>query len=595
MFNNFELLYYIKNYKFNSLFIKNLILVISLLFIPFSFILFFSYNSYDRVLKNEIGAGNVNSILKVREAIDVIISEANNQINWSGFDKDIELFLHAESGEIAIFYSLENIYKLINMHLLTKDYYDSIYIYAQRSHQIISSKGRVSLDNFIDNDWYEDYENNKGNMTSWISVRQKQEANKKNKKVISIYKTFKYSPTSKGVIIFNLDAQKLGDRLLQKAENPYERIVILDENKTFIYSSDAGNGEFNDLSVMPHIEEIKNNSTDVASRIIDKKVVSSVASQETGWVYISLAPLHYYEQNVKDIRRIMLTMLFIGIICTIIISFIVSVKTFNPIQQIISAIRQQENIFSTESNKSIKDGELKYIVESFTKSFMKEKQTSTELEKRIKLLKKYQMIALQSQINPHFFHNTLETINWMAMQSTGSNSEISRMITSLSNMLRISLENTDKLIPFNLEREHVSQYIFIQKVRYDNKFNVVWRIHKEIDTCSVIKIILQPIVENAIYHGIKPITGQGIIHITGYKEDNYVYIEVKDNGIGMSQEKLDMLNEEIENKNIKENEHLGLMNVNQRLKLFFGEDCGVTVESKQMTGTTVTLKMPFII
>lgn len=201
--------------------------------------------------------------------------------------------------------------------------------------------------------------------------------------------------------------------------------------------------------------------------------------------------------------------------------------------------------------------------------------------------------AFQAQIKPHFLYNTLDTINWMAMDYEAD--DIVEVIQSLTNLFRISLSKGNEIISLENEILHVSSYLSIQKVRYEDQFDyeIVW--DKEFKDLKVIKLIIQPLVENAIYHGIKGSKQKGFISIYVKVSEDLVTIKVADGGQGMSQDEVDYLNHvfsKMENK--KETTGIGLMNVNERIKLNFGNEYGLFVTSEKNKGTTVTIKHPRI-
>lgn len=223
------------------------------------------------------------------------------------------------------------------------------------------------------------------------------------------------------------------------------------------------------------------------------------------------------------------------------------------------------------------------------------KNVDEELTERLRLLKKAQAVALQSQINPHFLNNTLETINWTAIELLGRKNEISEMTGGLSKMLRMTLENSDTVVAIREEVQHCKYYLEIQQKRYEDKFEVIWKIPEDVLEYKIIRIILQPLVENAIYHGIKPLSEKGILVISGSMYDEEVELSVSDTGLGMTEEELKNLRHNMDNDMIKESKHIGVTNVNQRIKLYFGEKYGVSVESKEGVGTKVTVHIPKVV
>ena len=198
--------------------------------------------------------------------------------------------------------------------------------------------------------------------------------------------------------------------------------------------------------------------------------------------------------------------------------------------------------------------------------------------------------ALQSQINPHFLYNTLDTLQWKALEYDAF--EVADMVNSLSRFFRISLSSGKEFISISDEVEHVRNYLEIQKIRYQNKINYSIQEDSLMDQYLVPKLILQPLVENSIYHGLKPKKQGGNINIGVSLADGYLFIEVVDNGVGMDKKDLKHLRNNL-SKSI-ESEHYGLYNINERLRVTFGEKYKLEIESKVDCGTRVRLKIPII-
>lgn len=220
------------------------------------------------------------------------------------------------------------------------------------------------------------------------------------------------------------------------------------------------------------------------------------------------------------------------------------------------------------------------------KNLMNEMQARLELEK---LLKNMELKALESQVNPHFLFNTLNTIARMALIEGASQTE--ELIYDLSDILRYSLRNIDQLVEIETEINNIKKYLFIQNVRYGDRIKYLIKIDDDIKNVLIPVMTLQPLVENAIKHGLEMKNDNGNIIINGYKKDEYAIIEISDDGVGIPENKLKNLL--VENKKIETSSTgLGLQNVNSRLKHFFSNQCGLTIQSKQNEGTNVTIKLP---
>ncbi|WP_409967570.1 sensor histidine kinase [Bengtsoniella intestinalis] len=212
-----------------------------------------------------------------------------------------------------------------------------------------------------------------------------------------------------------------------------------------------------------------------------------------------------------------------------------------------------------------------------------------ELKDRVvyeeKELRKSELKALQSQINPHFLYNTLDSIFWLCQEK--GNEDAAKMVAALSDTFRISLSRGKDTITIKDEIQHAQSYLFIQNIRYQDDFTYDIQVEPEILQCKCLKILLQPFIENAIYHGLNRMVDAGEIIIRGYSQGQDIIFEVTDNGIGMDQDQIDHLYKQNSDK-----AGVGVKNVHNRVKIFYGADYGVSVESELDEGTTVRIKIP---
>ena len=204
-------------------------------------------------------------------------------------------------------------------------------------------------------------------------------------------------------------------------------------------------------------------------------------------------------------------------------------------------------------------------------------------------LKKSELRALQAQINPHFLYNTLDAIVWLA--EAGQTREVIHITRALSDFFRISLSQGKDWIPLSEEIKHLTGYLTIQKIRYRDILDYEIEIPEELGSCQVLKLLLQPLVENAIYHGVKHRRGRGLVRVTGRMEDSWLILEVADNGAGMTDERLMKVRDGLSGDG-GESAGYGLFNVNKRIQLYYNQPQGVWIESRMGEGTTVTLRLP---
>jgi two-component system sensor histidine kinase YesM len=211
----------------------------------------------------------------------------------------------------------------------------------------------------------------------------------------------------------------------------------------------------------------------------------------------------------------------------------------------------------------------------------------TQLRTRIKEL---ELVALQQRINPHFLYNLLDNVFWIAQMNNYE--EIGEMVSALGEFFKTSVSEKGAFVTISTEIENVKSYVCLQKIMHKNQFDVQWHIDSEIVHYKTVKLILQPIIENCIVHGFGGTTGGGIIHITGRKEENTIVFEIKDNGKGMEMDVCDRITLKMNSSILGVGDSIGMRNVNQRIKIYFGEPYGINIKSKINEGTTVSLCIP---
>ncbi len=200
--------------------------------------------------------------------------------------------------------------------------------------------------------------------------------------------------------------------------------------------------------------------------------------------------------------------------------------------------------------------------------------------------------VLQSQINPHFLYNTLDSVIWMT--EAGRQEEAIQMVTSLARLFRISLSRGSSVIPLADELEHARHYMTIQKIRYKNRFTFDVQAGPEVEGLYTLKLIVQPLLENAIYHGLSAVEDDGHIRVTARRMDDRLVIDVEDDGMGMPPEVAAQLLEDYRPAVKTSGSGIGIRNVHRRIQLTFGKEYGLQVESEPDEGTRVRIILPVL-
>lgn len=321
----------------------------------------------------------------------------------------------------------------------------------------------------------------------------------------------------------------------------------------------------------------------------DGKLYSISRSEKTGWTVVDCTNVKELLSKSRQAQSVYVLTAIILVIVALLFSRFMARSITLPIQKLRDSMKKvQEGDFSVSD--VVVDS--KNEIGSLTKSFdvmthriheLMEQNVHEQEEKR-----KSELKALQSQINPHFLYNTLDSIIWMAEGK--KNEEVVLMTASLARLLRQSISNEDEVVPIANEVEYARGYLTIQKMRYKDKLEFQIEVDSSILYIPLIKLVLQPIIENAIYHGLKYKESKGLLIVKGFMKDGNAVLQVIDDGVGMDEETL----AHIYDKH-KVNYHsngVGVYNVQKRLKLYYGEDYGITYTSELGKGTTATITIP---
>lgn len=310
----------------------------------------------------------------------------------------------------------------------------------------------------------------------------------------------------------------------------------------------------------------------------------------TGWKIIGIIP--HRGLTFDSVQNIMFVLFIFFLYFTIIVlvnSFI-SNKLTEPIKKLEHSVQQAE--LDMESQTKIYTGgsyEIRQLGHSIQQMVdLMHKLTDDIVQEQIQK-QKSDLNVLQAQINPHFLYNTLDIIVWMIEK--GQPEDALKIVSSLARFFRLSLGKGKIITTVNDELEHVRNYLMIQQMRYKNKFTYVIDADEEALALGSIKLVLQPIVENAIYHGMDyMMDSDGEIVIRAYVKDGDLYMSVRDNGLGMTQDVVDRLL--LQNTPVSTGTGIGLKNVHDRIGLYFGKKYGIFIESEPDQGTCITLHMP---
>lgn len=579
---------YIKNYKFDSLFFRNLILILILFFIPFMLLSTMYYQNVEKNTRERTELENSSEINKVRDIADTIISEFDGMCSYIAGDSSVQMFMlnnwfvNFDTGTST------DLFRTINMTKYVYSYVDSIYIYSEYNNAVINENKMTELSKFDDLTWLDEY--NKINERRGVTIP-RSEANVY-PHIISIIKPIYVDNEKKGAIILNLNSSKLYSFAVGSQsylDNDKSIFLINDKKKIIMTKEDGLFGK--KISEVDFLSDIQEDVKGLTRKIDNTScIITSVPSEKFDFFYINISPDTVYVKKIREVRIQILSIILFIFFLSIFMTYFVAVFNYRPVTEIISIIDDPENV--KKYGNMNKYNELKYISSVILERSKESDIMHKELEDKLQQLKKTQLDMLQAQINPHFLYNSLETINWMAVDLTKSNNNVSKAVTNLAKFFRFNVNNGDYLITIKEEMERTRYYLNILELRYADMFSVEWNISEDISEYMIVKICLQPIIENAVNHGLKQKKDKGKLIISGRKKDEFIEFFIIDNGVGMSDENVKKINEKLSDINYTDETHIGLYNINKRIKIIFGENYGITVKSQLNKGTEITVKIP---
>ena len=395
-----------------------------------------------------------------------------------------------------------------------------------------------------------------------------------------------------GVLLVDMNYAVIEQMMEGVNDNPSQQYVYLcDNNGAIIYhpmQMQIEAGLFNENN---SVAATYDDGSHKEEYLGEKRIVTVNTMSYTGWKLVSVIPTSNSYLGMKDIRYFVMMIISITLLAMLILNRLVARRVTRPITKLNDSIREIE---MGKVNPSVYIGgpsEIEHLGKTLRRSYDQIDQLMKDMVASQEEKRKSELDALQSQINPHFLYNTLDSIVWMI--EGAKYDEAVFMITQLASLFRVSLSSGKTIIPIEDEIRHASNYMNIQKVRFKDAFTIDFDIDESIKRFCTVKLIVQPILENSVYYGVKDME-DGEIHVKGFLgEDGDIYITVSDNGFGMSSEEVEGLLTD-DTRVRKKGSGVGLINVQRRIQLRFGEEYGLKIDSEPDEGTTVTIHLPAI-
>jgi len=395
-----------------------------------------------------------------------------------------------------------------------------------------------------------------------------------------------------GLLVVHVKKEVL-DQVYQGLTGNLRNILILTPEMELIASRD-----YNDLTIMSdklyeNIEGDVGESIDESSGLF----ISHITQESTGWKIVAYQALDVLYADAESLKYIIIMLCIVVVVVLTILTLFIAVDIVQPINKLVNGMKMVQ---AGESNVQIqvdREDELGFLHKAFNEMSSEIHHLVNWVYREQLTRKEAELKALQSQINPHFLFNTLEAINWMAQLNNVP--EISSTVSDLSDLMEASIGRDDRLITIEEEFTYADKYISLQKRRFGDRLELIKDVDPEVNSIKIPRLLIQPLIENAVYHGIERNRGKGIITLKAYIKDGYVSVEVIDNGAGMEPEELEELKARLSMdndtyfKNLgNKRRSIGIENVNRRIKLFYGEMYGLHIESEVGSYTKVSITVP---
>ncbi|MFC6335214.1 sensor histidine kinase [Paenibacillus septentrionalis] len=405
-----------------------------------------------------------------------------------------------------------------------------------------------------------------------------------------------YSLEDLGSIVIQVKANLLDQVFWETATMEQGNILLLNKSGFIVYDK---SGEHTGSSVsFPFLYQ--EDATDQQYFFDDyhgiKSLITYLPSQQTNWFLVAITPTSIIQAESVTIRNIAVLLASFSLLSAFIFDRFFVLRLIKSISRTVNGMRrvEQRNFVQipVETTQNYDESDMLVLGFNRMSTQIEELLHQVELEQTMK--KEAELQALVSQINPHFIYNSLESINSMAVLQ--GNKDISRMVISLGRLLRISISENKELIPLSTEFEHVRHYMNIQKYRFEDKFEYTLELPEHLQHYVTQKLIVQPLVENALYYAIEPMESKGYIHIVASENEHDIFIDITDNGPGFDEQVLLNLLSDRPSINQKyKDSSVGLRNVHERVRIRFGHSYGMMICSSPGLGSTIRIRVPKIV
>lgn len=558
---------------------------------------YLSYHKSNDIIRSKVSQVALQTVQQANRRLELLMNEyANRSLIVFGY-KEIQKGIMGEYREsYDQFYNNQQIARFLSNLVNVKNDTLNIYILGEGN-----ASYRYSIDGFAElppadkdeqaQDWYKQIKDANGQVV-WYGIRPtfiKQNKSDDDKPVFILgrsLKNFDHVNESIGVLIMEFDPGPIQDFMSEIDFHANGTTFIVDGNNTVVADSNASR------LMKPSGLSLPSSQSGILSDTVNGKEMMVVFTKSwiNEWKLVGMAPIQDLVSDSREIGYYTVDLVIGFTVVAIALALLVAKHMHKPVSTLLRSMRRaREGDFEVQIADGRSD-EFGILFHGFNTMVTRIKNLIDEVYIQKLLKKETQLKMMASQINAHFLYNTLDSIHWISRIYKVD--EISTMIFGLSKYLRISLSEGKDFVTVQESAELLESYLAIQKVRYHDKFTVNMNIDPTILNYRVLKFVFQPLVENAIYHGLENKRESGRLDISWRSEGQILHFEVEDDGIGIESEKLAELTEVLESDEVAGERNFALRNINTQIKLAYGMEYGLFIDSTPGVGTKVTMVIP---
>ncbi len=554
------------------------------------------YKVTEAIVIDQVGESRLEVLDQIGRNVNIIVDEITSVSNMYYFNEQL-IALARKNPSADSYERLMEANQVLEIFSHYTYSFDNLQFYSM----IHTFNGRAytswindlyDFDSIRKRPWYPGVLQRNGKIC-WISTFNDKEGFRDDKYVFSAARLWKhyYSAKPLGVIVLNVEETVL-EKIYRSALQVGHLIYILDSRGNVVSHPDKRKlGE--NIAGQKYIRRMlraESPGSLMGTVFLSKVLYTYYPLPKTGWTLVEEVPLKSVLAPMDKMKYLMVLFLGLGMGMGLFLSYLVARRIASPIRNLHQTMKQVEaGDLDAVAAASGRD-EIGELSRGFNRMLGTIKGLMANLKRQANLKRRVELEFLQAQINPHFLYNTLTSIRCMVAMNQNPAAE--GMLLALSRLLRRTLGNQDEFVAVYEELEILNDYVAIQSLRYPEKFRVEYAVAFEFMDCQVPKLILQPLVENAIFHGLEPRPEPGTIRIGAVRDGEMLVLTVSDDGVGMTPEQLDQLWRK--NRSEQTFSKIGVVNVHERLVLNFGPEFGLKITSEIGRGTTAELRLPVI-